>query len=248
MNDLKILALDIEVHPAAVLTYDLWQPIIKHTQILRPSEIICFSYQWYGERAVRFVSEWDEGGPDEMHQLLQTLLTDADVVLGYNTVKYDIPWITGELAARGITAPAPVKHIDLYQTFRSKSRYLSRKLDYVAYRVMGDRKIDVNTLTLAVECRSEDPDVSRRARNKMSRYSKQDVRLLFPLFEAVRSYVKMPHPISGGYACHACGSESLQRRGTAKTLTGSYQRFVCNDCGSWFRGTKRESASEIRAL
>lgn len=248
MPDLKITALDIETHPAVVYTYDLFRPFISHKQIITPSRISCFSYQRYGERKVHFVSEYHDGR-DALIDELWNVLNDADVILGYNSNRFDVPWIHGELMVAGKTKPSPVKHIDLYQTIKSNSRMLSKKLDYVSDRLLGDKKIDVNTMSLAIECASDDPDVAAKAWAKMKRYSIKDTRLLFPLFEQIRSYVKMPHPISeDGATCHSCGSHDLQRRGFTTTLTGKFQRFACNNCGSWFRGTQRLSSSEFRAL
>lgn len=248
MTDLKILALDIETMPALVWTYDLFRPFISHKQIVEPSRISCFSYQWYGDKSVKFASEY-HNGRSEMLDLLWKLMDDADVILGYNTKRFDTPWVLGELMVEGRTKPSPVKHIDLYQVMRSNTRFLSRKLDYVSSRLLDDKKIDVNTMTLAIECASSDPEVAAKAWAKMKRYSLKDTKLMFPLFERVRSYVKMPHPInSDGYSCHACGSHALQRRGREKTLNGSYQRLWCTSCGSWSRGTERQSDTEIRAV
>lgn len=248
MSDLKILAIDIETMPALVWTYDLFRPFISHKQIVEPSRISCFSYQWYGQKKVGFVSEYHDTR-EGMIEKLWELLDEADVVLGYNTKRFDYPWILGELMAEGKTKPSPVKHIDLYQTTKQNTRFLSRKLDYVSERLLGDKKIDVNTMTLAIECGSKDPEVAAKAWAKMKRYSVKDTALMFPLFERIRSYVKMPHPVaSDGISCHSCKSLNLQRRGTEKTLVSEYQRYRCNDCGSWFRGTIRNSVSEFRAV
>jgi len=248
MAELKITALDIETHPAKVYVYDLFRPFISHKQIIEPSRISCFSYQVYGEKKVHFVSEYHDGRDGLMNELWR-VLDEADVVMGYNSAGFDYPWIVGELMVEGFSKPSPVKHIDLYQTMKRNNRFLSRKLDYVSERLLGDKKIDVNTMTLAIECASEDPDVAAKAWAKMKRYSIKDTKLLFPLFEAVKSYVKMPHPLTeGDDACHSCGSEDLQKRGFHVTRNARYQRFRCNPCGSWFHGTTRVPVSNIRAI
>jgi len=248
MNSPAILAIDIEVHPALVYTYDLFRPFISHKQIVEPSRISCFSYQWAGQKSVKFVSEYHDGR-DEMLSQLWHLMNDADVVVGYNSKRFDVPWITGELMAAGYTKPSPVKHIDLYQVMKQNTRFLSRKLDYVSDRLLDDKKIDANTMELAILCNSSDPEVQRKAWAKMKKYSVQDTRLLLPLFERVRSYVKMPTPVAeDGISCHSCGSTDLERRGYSRTLVGSYQRYCCKKCGSWFRGKSRSDLSEYRAL
>lgn len=248
MTDLKITALDIETHPAIVYTYDLFRPFISHKQIIEPSRISCFSYQEYGTKKVHFVSEYHDGR-EKLIEELWRVMDEADVIVGYNSSRFDVPWILGTLMEAGKTKPSPVKHIDLFQTMKSNSRFLSKKLDAVSEKLLGDKKIDVNTMTLAIECASDDPEVAAKAWAKMKRYSVKDTALLFPLFERVRSYVKMPHPINeDGDTCHSCGSHDLQRRGYTRTLAGQFQRFSCNKCGSWFRGTERKSSSEYRAI
>ena len=248
MAELKITALDIETMPAICYTYDLFRPFISHKQIIEPSRISCFSYQGYGEKKVHFVSEYHDGRDTLMKELWR-VLDESDVLIGYNSAGFDYPWILGELMVEGFTKPSPLKHIDLYQTMKRNNRFLSRKLDYVSERLLGDKKIDVNTMMLAIECASPDPDVAAKAWAKMKRYSIKDTKLIFPLFEEVRSFVKMPHPVTDeDGACHTCGSDDLQKRGFHLTRTARYQRFKCNACGSWFHATSRHPVSDIRAI
>ena len=37
--------------------------------------------------------------------------------------------------------------------------------------------------------------------------------------------------------CPSCGQTNLQKRGTAVSSTGTYQRYQCRGCGSWAQGT-----------
>lgn len=248
MSDLKILHIDIETFPAIVYTYDLFQPIISHKQIIEPSKIMCFAAKWDDKKTIEFYAEWD--GQDAMLTALHGLIDEADVIVGYNSRRFDYPWITGELMAHKFQKPSPVKHIDLFQVIRSNTRWLSKKLDYVSERLLDDRKVDVNTMQLGIQCYSDDEKVREKARRLMKRYNRQDVALLPRLVDDLRSFIKWPHPVrpDSPYSCHSCGSHDLQKRGTAKTLTGEYQRFQCNSCGSWFRDTHRHSVSDIRAL
>lgn len=249
MTDLKILGMDIETVPAKVWTYDLFRPFISHKQIITPSRISCFSYQWKGSKQVKFVSEYHDGR-EVMIQTLWDLLNEADVVVGYNSKRFDVPWVHGEFLVEGMTAPSPVKHVDLYSVIKQNSRFLSRKLDYVSERLLDDTKIDVNTMLLAIECESDDPEVKRKAWAKMKKYSIKDTRLLFPLFDKLLSYIKLPHPVTDkeGLVCRNCGSDDLHSRGYVKTLQSKYRRFSCNDCGSWTRGTTRYPTGDLRAV
>lgn len=246
---MKILFIDIETSPAICYTYDLFQPVISHKQIISPSRIICFSAQWSTSKKTLFHSEYHDTR-EGMLKALYDLLDEADVVVGYNSKRFDTPWIEGELLVEGFGRPSPFKQIDLYQVVKQHARFLSKKLDYVSERLLGDKKIDVNTMMLAIECVYGPEEDREKAWNKMRRYSKKDTALMLPLFDILRPYIKMPHPVneSDPNSCHTCGSTNLQRRGYSLTLTGRYQRFACQDCGSWFRGVTRHPASDIRAL
>lgn len=252
MTDAKILLFDIECSMATVYTYDLFKPLISYKDIIEPSRMIAFSAKWKGKRGTKFYSEYHNGRRD-MLEALHELLDQADIVVGYNISRYDLPWIKGEFLTEGMTPPSPYKVLDLYQTVKSSTRYLSKKLDYVSGRLLDDHKkaYSMAEMWRIVNNPNVDEASKKREWDRMRSYARKDTELLDPLMDALLPWLKIPHPVRGdenGVTCHSCGSTDLQRRGYALTLVGRYQKFRCNGCGSWFRGTKRESVSEIRAL
>lgn len=75
---------------------------------------------------------------------------------------------------------------------------------------------------------------------------KQDVVLLDALYHQLRPYMAT-HPNManlGGGTCPRCGGMRLQSRGTAKTATGTYKRYQCQDCGAWSRERLQDKDSE----
>ena len=250
MSNLKILALDIECSAAKVYTYTLHGAYINPKHIIEDPRIMCFSAQWVGSKKTMFFSEYHDG-QDAMVKKLHEFVDSADIICGFNSERFDYPWIEGYLMEKGYTRPSPSMHIDLLKTFRKHTRFISRKLDYVSARLLEEKKIDANTMDLYLRTISDDEKVVKKAWAEMARYNKRDVTMMPELFERVKSYVKMPHPITESPeipACHSCGSQDLERRGYALTLNGRYQRFRCRQCGSWHRGTERISSSPIRAL
>lgn len=251
-DELKILLFDIEASMAKVYTYDLFKPLISYKDIIEPSRMIAFSAKWKGKKGTKFYSEYHHSR-QEMLEALHALFDEADVVVGYNILRYDLPWISGEMIVDGFKPPSPFKTIDLYQVVKSKTRFLSKKLDYVARRLLDDQKRDYSMAEMwrIVNDPATDEPTRKREWDRMKRYAIKDTNLLDPLMDELRPYLKMPHPLrtdENGVTCHACGSVEIQRRGYALTQVGRYQRFQCSSCGSWFRGTKRENVSEIRAL
>ena len=252
MSNARILHIDVECTPAVVLSYGLFNQNLSHKYILEDPRIMSFAAKWHDEKKVMFFSEYHDG-QDEMVKKLHELVDSADIICGFNSERFDYPWIEGYLMEKGYTRPSPSKHIDLLKTFRKHTRFISRKLDYVSARLLEEKKIDANTMDLYLRTISDDEKVVKKAWAELKRYNQRDVTMMPELFERVKSYVKMPHPITESpeiAACHSCGSQDLERRGYALTLTGKYQRFRCRaaGCGAWFRGTERISSSPIRAL
>lgn len=242
---MRLLSIDIETAPASVWTFSLYRPIIGIEQIISPPRIICFSYQWEGQKKVGFSSEFHDGR-EAMLKLLHELLEEADAILTYNGKKFDQPWITGELITAGFPPPSPFKHIDLYQVVKSKMRLISNKLDYVSLTLLGDRKVSHSGFTLWKGCLEGDA----KSWAIMKKYSIQDTRLMLPLYEKLKGWIT-GHPnralIDGKMdGCVNCGSQSMQRRGYAVTAAGRYHRYCCTECGRWMRGKSLVSTSEFR--
>lgn len=251
MTDLKVLFFDIETSIPKVYTYGLFDQNISIANIIEHPRMIAFTAKWLDKKKIHAYSEYHQSRR-EMLDAMWGLLDEADVVVGWNSRSFDVKWVNSEFMVEGITPPSPYKQIDLMREVKRNARFLSNKLSYVSQRILDDDKIDYNMAQMWIKV--DNPNTSETDRKKewdaMIRYAKKDTALLQPLFEELRPWIKMPHPISESEesVCHACGSDNLERRGFALTMTGKYQRFRCIDCGSWHRGTQRINSSPIRAL
>lgn len=236
---IKMLALDIETAPIVAYVWGLWDQNVGLNQIKETGRIICFSAQWYGSKTVIFYSEYHHSR-EEMLEALWNLLNEADVVAGWNSDGFDIPWIEGELQDAGYGPPSPFYKLDLMKHFRRRTRYPSKKLAFVSERVLGDTKLTHTGFQLWRDCIEPDvdPEVKRKAWNLMRRYAKKDTALLWPIYETVKGWIKLPLPMilsdDGETRCR-CGSQNFQRRGWSSTGAMTYRRFHCQDCGAWFK-------------
>jgi hypothetical protein len=90
-----------------------------------------------------------------------------------------------------------------------------------------------------------------KAWSMMKKYQIQDVDLLVDLYEKLKPWIPS-HPNVNLYnqtsGCIVCGSKHIQSRGKSVTNTTVYQRFQCQDCGKWQRGSKSEATSDKRAI
>ena len=239
---LKMLALDIETAPLTAYAWGLWDQNIGINQVIDWGRIICFSAQWYGSKTVIFKSEYHDS-PEEMFATLHQLLDEADVVTGWNSDAFDLPWIEGELQLRGFTAFSPVHKLDLMKHFRRHSKFASKKLAVVSERFLHTTKVTNPGMQMWRDCIEQDvdPEVKRKAWNLMRKYAKKDTALLWPIFDSVKSWIKLPVPMvvsdDGEPRCRF-GHTNIQLRGESKTQRMTYQRFQCNECGAWGKFAK----------
>lgn len=252
MSDLKILLFDIECSMAQGYFYGLYDQNISIENIIEHPRMIAFSAKWYGKKGTMFFSEYHDGRR-EMFDKMHALLEEADVVVGFNSKRFDVKWVNSEFMVEGYTPPAPYKQIDIMQEIKRNARFISNKLDYLSGRLLNDGKHEYSMARMwrIVNNSATDEGVRKREWDKMKRYAVKDTNLLDPMLTILLPWVKMPHPVSESTEealCHSCGSSEIARRGYTLTLTGKYQRYRCDSCGAWHRGTTRVASSPIRAI
>ena len=242
---MKILLLDIESSPNTAHVWGLWQQNVSINQLMESSYVLCYAAKWYGDKEVMFDSV-HKSRPKTMLKGIHGLLNDADAVVHYNGTKFDIPTLNKEFLLHSFNPPSPYKQIDLLRVVRSNFRFPSNKLDYVAQRLNLGKKHEHEGHELWVKCMNGDKDAWKR----MEKYNVQDVVLLENLYGHLLPWIKS-HPnhnlFSDGHVCPNCSSSSLQRRGTAISATGTYQRYQCRSCGTWSQSTKSiKSSVEVK--
>ena len=250
MSKPKILLFDIETAPAIVATFGLFKQNIGIAQIIEDPRVLAWSAKWYKKGSVKFDSEYHS---DYLTMLngIRDLMDEADILVGYNSDSFDIPWLMGEFIANEIDPPSPSQYVDLYRVSRRNFRWISGKLDYLARRLLDTGKVAHEGMGLWMKCIGPDGDDKDKAWRSMKRYARQDTALLEPLFDKLLPYIRnVNFALYSGEvnACPRCASVNLQRRGEARTTASVFQRFQCTDCGSWSRSAKRESSTNQRPL
>jgi DNA polymerase elongation subunit (family B) len=204
------------------------------------SRLLCFGFKFEGEDTI-VVDERE--GREVMIRKLWDLLNQTDMLVSYNGQSFDTPKVNSEFMKLGLGPPSPYKEIDLYRQIRKHSKFYSGKLGFVAQRLVNDTKTETGGFQLWKDVLAGD----EAGWGLFRKYQVQDVDLLVTLFDQVRPWIKMPHPISPNpVSCHNCGSTTLHRRGVTRTLYSTYQRYMCTGCGKWLRSQKRVSNTEVR--
>jgi hypothetical protein len=249
---LKLLTLDIETTPNLAHVWQLWgQHNVGLNQLMESSELLCAAYKWRGEDETHFISgpsyEQNPGMGRTLKELYEAVC-EADAIITYNGKKFDMPRLNSAFIEQGFDVPAPYQQIDLYQTVKRVFGWPSMKLDYVAGKLLGENKVEHEGHGLWVKCMAGDED----AWTRMREYNMQDVVITEKLYDKLMPWIPN-HPNVllygddvGGIACTYCHSLDYQQRGTRQLATGLYQQYRCNECGAWFRKTKRIDGSTVR--
>lgn len=241
----RILLIDIETAPMLVYTWGLWDQNIGINQIVEPTRMLCFAAKWLGEPETMFYSEYAHGRNamvDEAHRLLDA----ADYVVHYYGSRFDVPHLNREFLGEGMTPPSPYRQVDLKLAVSKRFKFPSNKLQFVSQALGLSGKEDTGGFDLWRKCMDGDPAAWKR----MEKYNRRDVTLLEEVYEALLPWIpQAPHRHlydgSGG-GCPACGGD-VALDGVYHTALSTYSRYRCNDCGSWFRGSKRLGGTKVQA-
>lgn len=240
---MKILLLDIETAPNRVYSWGLWDQNIATNQVEESSYILCWAAKWYDEDKVQFDSV-HKSTARAMLGRMHRLLNEADIVVHYNGLKFDIPTLNKEFISLGFSPPAPYKQIDCLKEVKRMFRFQSNKLDFVSQALDIGAKVQHEGFELWIKCMDKKSPDHEGAWKRMETYNRGDVKLLQTLYTRLRPWIEK-HPNLGAFedipACPKCGSEKRQHRGYAVTQLMKYPRYQCMSCGGWFRGNKSVS-------
>lgn len=233
---MKILLLDIETAPNLAYVWGLFKENIPIARIVDSGYVMCWAAKWYGESDIMFDSVV-QSRPRKMLQQVHDLLDAADVVVHYNGHSFDIPTLNKEFVTHGMSPPAPYKQVDLYRTVKDKFRFPSNKMEYVLNALKLGGKEKHEGFELWVKCMNRDETAWRT----MKRYNIGDVTQLEKMYVHLLPWITN-HPNRSAYSerpvCTNCGVQDAAKRGFTLTRQSKYQRYQCNGCGSWFRGSK----------
>jgi len=228
-RNVKILTIDIETKPMLVYSWGLFNQFHSIDQIADHGGLLCFSAKWMHEKKPMFFR--GEG----MVQAAWDLLNEADIIVTYNGWKFDVPRLNNEFLIGGLNPPATYKHVDLIKTNKRRFDLPSRKLDYLAQRVIGDHKTQHTGFQLWLDCMAD----NAAGWKLMEKYNRQDVKLTEQLYlELLPWLVDQPHlaVMSGDdnqRRCSHCGSADLALLSKPRyAYVRMYELHRCQNCGA----------------
>jgi len=261
----KVLTFDIERRPGVYLS---WGPRVQYLgrekQLIR-SSTISWAAKWYGEPEIMFDSigwtdsmyKQPENTPGYVQMLtgIRDLLDKADIVVGYNSIRFDEAKLRGEFARVGISPPSPFRSLDLMRTTKRMGWDYSSLAETLAAFGL-ESKTAHQGFTLWTDCLSGD----REAWELMREYNIQDVRQTEAAYDCMRPFIK-DHPnlnLWSGFdeagnpveVCVNCGKSELRlvEGKSALTALTSYALVACKACGAQMRRNYVKARTTLRTV
>lgn len=228
MKKPKIILWDIETSLMKVASFTLYPEYISHENILEDWHIICGSWLELGNKNPQVISTYNEDDK-KVAKKLRDVLYNADLIIAHNGDKFDLRKLNTRLIYHGLEPLPPIRSVDTLKEARRIAYFTSNKLDYLGTFLGVGKKIETSK-GLWIKALNG----NKTAIKEMAKYNKQDVLLLRDIYLKLLPYIK--HPIVyDEHSCPNCGSYKLQKRGFQKSRVTQYQRYQCQDCGSWSR-------------
>lgn len=232
MSKIKRLFFDIETSPNIGLFWTAGYKLnIGHDNIIKERAIICICYKWAGEKEVHSLT-WDAKQNDK--SLLEKFIkiaNEADELVGHNGDKYDLPWVRTRCLYHGLSLFPSYTTIDTLKYARSKFKFNSNKLDYIAQFLGLGAKISTGFNLWKDIVLNKD----KKAMDQMVEYCKGDVILLEKVYNKLAPHFpEKTHASEDKTDCPTCGSNKwtfTKRRMSA--LGTTRVQMQCKKCGRY---------------
>ena len=248
----NVVLFDIETAPAETWSFQFWKTNIQPDFIKKPWHMLGWSAKTLFDSTILsdIVTPEEAIARDDkrISESLWNVINSADIVIGHNARKFDIPHANTRFLIHGLPPPAPYRILDTLDVLHKNFAFEHNRLDYVN-RILGlKRKLETDH-GLWQECMAGD----QTALSQMQEYNKNDVGILEELYVAIRGWVKS-HPnmnlyMEGdGRSCANCGCEKLEYVGSYYADTRKFASYRCKECGAIMRATKMTGRANVRSV
>ena len=226
--------MDIETSPNIGLFWEAgYKKNIDYSNIIKERAIICICYKWEDEKEVHSLN-WDGKQNDKvMLEKFIGIANQADELCGHNCDRFDLAWVRTRCLFHRIPMFPSYTTIDTLKISRSKFKFNSNRLNYIAdFLGLGQKIKTEYSLWKDILLKKD-----KTAMSKMITYCKRDVTLLEKVFKELNNHTiaKTHYGVIFGQdrgSCPECGSKELfisSRRVMASGLKKiQYKCKVCH--------------------
>ena len=238
----KRLYFDIETSPNIGFFWTAGFKLnISTESIIKERAIICICYKWEEDKVTHSLN-WDSKQNDKkMLQEFIKVANEADELVGHNGDKFDLAWVRTRCLFHRLEMFPTYTTIDTLKVARSKFKFNSNKLNYIAqYLGIGEKIHTEYNLWKDIVLNKD-----KVAMDKMIKYCKMDVILL----EKVHKELSLHIPAKTHYgvifggdrgSCPECGSDDIVRNNKRVTARGLVTvQMRCKTCGKMHTKTDK---------
>jgi DNA polymerase elongation subunit (family B)/predicted nucleic-acid-binding Zn-ribbon protein len=232
----KILLLDIETAPLHGNFWSTGKQYVSAEQIETDWFIFGYSAKWLlsPEMMSDFVTPKEAVKRDDKRVMVSAhkLVNEADIIIGHNIKKFDIPKLKTRFFMNGLKPPMPYQLLDTLKVAWKEFAFASAKLNYLSQVILRKEKIKTDR-SLWARCENGDQE----ALDYMEEYCRMDTQLLEDVYMELRgwmtSHPNLPLLMNANEpACPNCGSfEFTDEEGVYATVQNLYPAKRCASCG-----------------
>ena len=238
----KRLYFDIETSPNIGFFWTAGFKLnISTESIIKERAIICICYKWEEDKVTHSLN-WDSKQNDKkMLQDFIKVANEADELVGHNGDKFDLAWVRTRCLFHRLEMFPTYVTIDTLKVARSKFKFNSNKLNYIAKYLGIGQKIHTDYDLWKDIVLNKD----KEAMEKMIKYCKMDVILLEKVHKELSLHIPAKTHygvIFGAYkgSCPECGSDDIVRNNKRVTATGVVKvQMRCKTCGKMHTKTDK---------
>ena len=206
--------------------------------------IICVGFKEVGKKKAEVFSYLDYDEPDliKAEKLLlkdvSRRLLDSDIWLTHFGTYYDITFVNTRLLYHRLPVlPPNYNHIDTWKISKNRLKLSNNRLVTIQnFLGLENEKNAIKPMMWLKALGGHKPSI-----RYIVGHCRRDVEVLAETYERIKPLV-LDHPnrglVDGRGGCGICEGGKLHKRGFHLTRTRKYQRYQCQKCGHWSKGTK----------
>jgi len=238
VEQLKVLALDIETSLMEAYVFDIKDQYITPADVKKDWHILAWGAKWVGNSKMIY-EETRNGNDKGILKILWKLLDQADIVLTQNGTSFDSKKINARFMLHGFPPPKPYRHFDTYRLTKKVAAFTSHSLAYLTSKLCVKHKKTSHSKFAGKKLWIECSKGNKEAWKEMRKYNIEDVLSLEELYLKVRAWAPEVMPkvfamTDAASQCGTCGYEGKMRKGRPRQAkTYKYEQNSCVRCGAW---------------
>jgi len=193
----KVLYVDIETKPIKAWIWGTFNQNIPLNMIIEDWSILSWSAKWAGssESEVIYRDNRKKKGKallndKELLKPLWKLMDEADIIIGQNSDRFDLPKLNARFIEHGLGCPSEFQTVDTYKMASRKFGFTSNKLEFMTKKLNKKYKKQDHREFSGFALWDECIKGNQKAWKSMELYNKYDVLSLEELFLQLSEYVK----------------------------------------------------------